>query len=357
MHKKNIYSTIIEKSLSGEPFDQKVCVDILASKDFKLLKLLDAAFEIREKFWGREVRLHILNNVQNGLCPEDCSYCAQSKRSTAPIEQYPMKSDDEILTEAKQAYESGAFRYCMVLSGNGPTQKHVDRLVKLVKVIKKQYPLEVCVSPGVIDEKGMKELKNAGLDRINHNLNTSKDNYPKICTTHTYDDRVHTLKSAHKQGLQICSGIIVGMGESHEDIVELALQLKAFKVDSMPINFLIPIEGTSIDAPKHLTPEYCLRVLCLFRFLNPSTEIRIAAGREYHLRDMEVMALYPANSLFLSGYLNVKGSTSSKTLRMIKDAGFTINSEIPLDDLLSKKNVYLESANQIKNLNDLRPNK
>ncbi len=186
------------------------------------------------------------------------------------------------------------------------------------------------------------------MNRLNHNINTSENHYENICTTHSFQKRIETLEAAQKVGLDICSGVIIGMGETQDDIINMALKLRQLEnVKSIPVNFLLPIPGNTLTHANKLTPEYCLRVLCLYRFLNPTAEIRIAAGREHHLRDLQAFALYPANSLFLDGYLNAKGSSRKKTLQMIKDAGFTIKSEQNLDDLLEK-----EDNNFHNNIND-----
>jgi len=361
MMDRSFYFNLVNTSLNRQIVSREDCHTILTSSEVELLPLLDAAFQIRKKYTGREVKVHVINNIQNGLCPENCHYCAQARTSDAPIEKYPVKSDEEILTEAKAAYESGAYRYCMVSSGRGPSEKRVEHLGKLIKKIKSLYPIHICVSAGLIGEDGVKRLKEAGLDRLNHNLNTSERFYPEICTTHTYQDRLNTLKSANAVGLEICSGIIVGMGETHNDVIDVALNLRELKSPSIPVNFLIPIEGNVLSRYYNLTPEYCLRVLCLFRFLNPTAEIRVAAGREGHLRSLEVMSLYPANSLFMDGYLNTKGSSMAKTLRMIKDAGFTINSDKSIDALLKMAETdeasYRVDGTEafMKGLNELRP--
>ena len=201
----------------------------------------------------------------------------------------------------------------------------------------------------------------AGLDRLNHNLNTSESYYPQICTTHTFGDRLNTLMAAKQAGIEVCSGMIAGMGETHQDIIEVAKRLRAIKAASIPVNFLISIEGNQLSVPQGLTPEFCLRILCLFRFLNPQAEVRVGAGREGHLRSMEILSLYPASSLFLQGYLNSKGSANAKTLRMIKDAGFQIKSDVNLDELLASEtedlfvNSFDDAKATLKDLKDLRP--
>ncbi len=357
----DFYSGLTQKSLSGQILDAATCRQILTSPDIDVFPLINAAYEIRKKFHGKVVSIHIINNAQNGYCPEDCHYCAQAKSSQADIVEYPLKPDEEILEEARQAYESGAFRYCMVFAGRGPSERRTEHLANLIQKIKATYPIEVCVSAGLLDKQKAQVLKDAGLDRLNHNLNTSENNYPNICTTHTYADRLNTLKAAKDVGLEVCSGMIVGMGENAADVISVALQLRAINARSIPINLLVSIDGTQLKEHPDLSPEYCLRVLCLFRFLNPSAEIRIAAGREIHLREQEVLSLYVANSLFMDGYLNTQGSSRLKTLRMIRDAGFTINSEQNLQELLDAEShtacgkTLDEKELFLKNLRDLRP--
>ena len=335
----SFYADLAEKSLNGDCLTEDECKQVLTTPSEDLLLLLNAAFKVRKTYFDRDVSIHILNNAKNGHCPEDCSYCVQAKSSDTDIVDYPMKTEDEIMLEAKSAYESGAFRYCMVFAGRGPSKKRVEKLSGLVKKIKETYPIQVCLSPGLIDDADEQQLKEAGLDRLNHNLNTSEQMYEKICTTHTYQDRLNTLKSAQKAGLETCSGMIVGMGETADDIIEVALKLRDLKSPSIPVNFYMPVEGAplaeDIDPFKALSPEYCLKVLCLMRFLNPKAELRAAAGREIHLRSMQSFALYPANSLFMDGYLNTKGSNMEGTLQMIKDAGFTPKTDFNMDALIN----------------------
>jgi len=350
---RRFYTELARQSLEGAELGNDACARILSDASLEILPLLDAAFEVRKHYFGREVRVHILNNAQNGHCPEDCHYCAQAKSSKADIEEYGMKSDEEMLQEARQAYGKGASCYCMVFAGRGASQSRIDRLKRVLAQIKSEFPgKEICVSTGFVSNQGAVELKQAGLDRLNHNLNTSEAHYPQICTTHTFADRLNTLLAAKNAGLKVCSGMIVGMGEEHADIIDVARRLRALKAESIPVNLLVPIEGNVLSLQEaYLTPDFILRVLCLFRFLNPSSEIRVAAGRELHLRSMEVMALYPANSLFLQGYLNAKGSPNARALRMIKDAGFSIKSEVNLDELISSDKPKAE----LKTFKELRP--
>ncbi len=355
------YRNLAQKSLSGEILDDATCLEILTSPEVTLLPLLDAAFQVRQQYWGNDVTIHIINNAQNGLCPEDCAYCVQAKSSKADIDTYPAKEEDEMMAEAKRAYEAGAYRYCMVFSGRGPRPKRIEKLAQIIQKIKAAYPIQVCLSAGLMDEEGARVLKEAGLDRLNHNLNTSESNYPNICTTHTYNDRKATLMAAKSNQLEICSGMIVGLGEEPKDVIEVAKTLRDMGSKSIPINFFIPIEGAVLQDTQSLTPDYALRVLCMFRFLNPESELRMAAGRELHLRSMQVMGLYPASSLFMDGYLNTKGTNTLQTLTMIQDAGFKIRASKELDEVLanleSAPTATMDEAGQVirKQLEDLRP--
>ncbi|MAE95098.1 MAG: biotin synthase BioB [Deltaproteobacteria bacterium] len=314
-----------EQALQGEAPSEDDGLWVLEGEDVQLLPLLQAAYAPREKHFGRTVMVHVLNNVQNGLCAEDCGYCAQSKSSEAAIRKYPMKSDEEILAEAENAARAGASRYCMVLSGRGATLEHTRHLAELIRTVKETLPIEVCLSAGLVNDEQARILAEVGLDRLNHNLNTSASHYPEICSTHSYADRVETLQAAKNHGIGSCSGMIVGMGESSRDILEVAFELRELEVPSIPVNFLIPIEGNRVLSDGSLTPERCLRALSLVRLVNPGAEVRVAGGREGHLRAMGSLALWPANSLFIEGYLTTRGDDERDTYQMIEDAGFEVH--------------------------------
>ena len=318
------YARLAERALRDEPPGDAQALWILDGDDVELLPLLHAAYVPRRSRFGRKVMVHILDNVQSGLCPEDCGYCSQSRDSTAAIRKYPLKSDDEILAGAERAALAGASRYCLVLSGRGPSLERTRRLADIVRRVKERFPIEVCLSVGILEEEHARLLADAGLDRLNHNLNTSEAHYAEICSTHDHADRVRTLVAAKKSGIQPCSGLIVGMGEASRDVVDVAFQLRELEVPSIPVNFLIPIEGNPIASDGTLTPERCLRTLALMRLVNPRAEIRVAGGREGHLRALGPLALWPANSLFVEGYLTTRGDAVAETYRMIHDAGFEV---------------------------------
>ena len=319
-----IYAELAERALRGEAPSEEVALSLLEDEAVELLPLLQAAFVPRRHHFGRGVAVQVLNNLQNGLCPEDCGYCAQSRVSETPVRQYPMKSDEEIFAGAERAARAGAARYCMAMSGRGPSLERTRRLASLVRRLKDRYPIELCLSVGLMDERHTRLLAEAGLDRLNHNLNSSESHYPEICTTHRWSDRLATLEAARRQGLEICSGLIVGLGETGSDLVEVAFKLRELEAASIPVNFLIPIEGNPLQADGSLTPERCLRALCLMRLVNPAAEIRVAGGREGNLRGLQSLALYPANSLFVGGYLTTRGDPMAETFAMIADAGFEV---------------------------------
>jgi biotin synthase len=307
------YATLAERALRDEIPSEEEALWILDGDDVELLPLLEAASVPRRRYFGNRVMVHILNNVQNGLCPEDCGYCAQNQDSTSAIRKYPMKSDEAIFAEAEKAARAGATRYCMVLSGRGPSLATTRELAALVRKVKERHPIEVCLSVGLLGEEHARILAEAGLDRLNHNLNTSERHYPAM------------LRAAKKCGIEPCSGLIVGMGEESRDVVEVAFELRELEVPSIPVNFLVPIEGNPVLSDGSLTPERALRVLALMRLVNPRAEVRVSAGREGHLRALGALALWPANSLFVEGYLTTRGDAVNDTYRMIEDSGFEVD--------------------------------
>jgi biotin synthase len=318
------YMTLADKAINDEPLTREECRAVLNAPDDELLALLHAAFQVRSKYFGRTVRLQMLQNAKSGACQEDCHYCSQSTISTAPIERYNLLPQKQMMEGARQAAASKAQRYCIVISGRSPLDREIDEIAGAVRSIKQEVPIQICCSLGLMTESQAKRLKAAGVDRVNHNLNTSEAFHASICTTHTFQDRLATIKNARAAGLEICSGGIVGMGEKNEDVIELAMALRDVKPDSIPLNMLTPVSGTPLELADNLTPQRCLKVLCLFRFLHPRTEIRIAGGREHNLRSLQPLALYPADSVFVNGYLTTPGAPAPEVWGMIKDLGFTI---------------------------------
>lgn len=322
------YLDLAEKALQEHPLTRQECYAVLDSPEDSILELLQAAFRVRKAYFGKKVTLHLILNAQSGLCSEDCTYCSQSAISKASITKYPWLDDETIVEGARRARAAKARRYCIVSSGHSPTRLGLKHLCLVLNRIKREVGIDVCTSLGFLSEEAARSLKEAGASRYNHNLNTSERFYPQVCTTHTYQERLRTLQNARQAGLELCCGALFGMGETADDIINLALALRELGPDSIPINFLHPVPGTPLEKVEYLTPLKCLNILSLVRFLNPQSEIRIAGGREFHLRSLQPLGLYPANSIFVAGYLTTPGQTPEAAWRMIADMGFEIEPEI-----------------------------
>jgi biotin synthase len=315
---------LAQQVLDGHRLTADEGLGILRSGDDELLDLLAAAYRVRHRWFGNRVDLNFLINAKSGLCGEDCGYCSQSRVSRVEIPRYNLVTAREILDGARLAAERQAKTYCLVISGRAPTDQELDTLSQIIPRVKATYRLKICFSVGLLSVEQAARLKACGIDRINHNHNTSARFYPRICTTHTYEDRLCTLRAVRQAGLEICSGGIVGMGEEDADVVELALRLGQLQAEAVPVNFLLPIAGTPLEGQSRLNPRYCLKVLVLFRLANPRCELRIAAGREVHLGPLQPLGLYPANSIFVGDYLTTKGQPPDEDFRMIEAMGFTV---------------------------------
>jgi biotin synthase len=310
--------------LKGYCLSHDEALAVLRSSDIELLDLVAACYRLRHRFWSTTVQLYFLMNAKSGLCPEDCSYCSQSKISQAEIPVYNLISESKLLDAAKVCAERGASTYCLVISARGPTEREIQAVEHIVPKIKERFNLNVCACLGLLTPEHAQRLKACGVDKVNHNLNTSERFYPEICTTHSWQDRVETLKAVRGAGLELCSGGIIGMGESDNDVVEMAFSLREIQVESIPLNFLNPIDGTPLAASKQLNPRYCLKALCMLRLVNPKSEIRIAGGREMHLGTLQALGLYVANSVFIGDYLTTKGQPPEADYKMIEEMGFRV---------------------------------
>jgi len=310
--------------LAGHEVDRDEARAMLDSPDEELLDLLAAAYRLRQRAFGNTVQLFFLMNAKSGLCPEDCGYCSQSKVSDAEIPRYNLLSAPKLLEAARMAAERNSKTFCIVISARGPTQREMDAVCEIVPKIKQEHDLNICACLGLLTPEQAKRLADAGVDKVNHNLNTSSRYYAEICSTHTYDDRLATLSACREAGLSLCSGGIIGMGEKLDDVVEMAMELRTLKVESIPLNFLNAIDGTPLEHTSQLTPRDCLRALAMMRFVNPTAEIRIAGGRELHLRSLQPMGLYAANSIFVGDYLTTQGQLPEADEAMIRDLGFEI---------------------------------
>lgn len=316
-----------DRVLSGTPLDRSQAKAILDSPDSEILDLLAATFRIRRHYFGNTVQLYFLMNAKSGLCPEDCHYCSQSKISSAEIPRYNLLNREKLLAGAELAAERQSKTYCLVISARGPNERELQAVEAIVPEIKQKFGLNICACLGLLSPEQARRLKACGVDKVNHNLNTSQSHYSRICSTHSYQDRLDTLRAVRQAGLELCSGGIIGMGESPDDIVEMAFALRELAVESIPLNFLNPIAGTPLENEGQLTPGGCLKALSMFRFVNPQSELRIAGGRELHLRSLQPLGLYAANSIFVGDYLTTEGQPAAADFQMIADLGFRITGQ------------------------------
>lgn len=296
-------------------------LELMNLKGYECVELFSFANHIRSNL-GDRIDLCSIVNAKCGLCPEDCKFCAQSVHSDTQITPYPMMNEEEILNIAQMMEEEGAARFCIVTSGKEVNGEDFESILSTIRRIRKETGLSICISSGVLTEERALALKSAGTTRIHHNLETSRNFFNKICTTHTYDEKIGTIHTAKKAGLEICCGGIIGMGESVKDRLELAFTLKELDIDSIPINILNPIEGTPINIyiEKSIKPLEILKTISVFRLILPEKNIRIAGGREKNLRDLQGLCLLAgANGLLLGNYLTTQGRVPGDDIRMIND--------------------------------------
>jgi len=299
-------------------------LSILNMSDDKLPELLNKVYLIRKKHKGNRVGVQLLTNARSGNCSQNCAYCAQSSVSKAEIEKYRSVSSEKIMEDGELALRENLERHCLGLSGIRFSDAEIDEFAEKIKKLKSKVNTPICCSIGLLTPEQARKLKAAGVDRINHNLNTSEKFYPNICTTHTYRERIDNIKMLQGIGFEICCGGIIGLGEDKDDIVDMLFTIKEINPQSVPINFFIPIKGTPLENIdlSHLTAEYCLKVLCLARLMLPNSDIRCAAGREIYLKGREKEMFYAVDSIFASGYLTARGDSIKETIKIIKDSGF-----------------------------------
>lgn len=320
------FAEIAERVLAGgEAATREEALAMLNASDAETFALVDAASTLRRHFFANTVKVNYLVNLKSGLCPEDCTYCSQRLGSEADVLKYTWIKSDEAVKQATYGIQGGASRVCMVASGRGPTDRDVERVSGMIENLKSEHPeVEVCACLGHLKDGQAQRLKQAGVDAYNHNINTAESHYTEICSTHTYQDRVDTVNEAQAAGMSACSGLIVGMRETNEQVVEAIFALRDMGSDSIPVNFLMPFDGTPLEGTWDLTPMQCLRILATVRMVAPDKELRMAGGREIHLRSLQSLALHVVNSLFLGDYLTSVGQSALDDLKMIRDGGFEV---------------------------------
>ena len=312
-----------ELNTSTDPqLTREEAIEILNTPDDKLEELIKRAEVLRRKYKGNHVSIHILTNARSGNCSQDCSYCAQSSRSKADIDEYKWVSDEKLYADNDFVNEHNLSRHCIGLSGMQFTDEEIEELVKKIRKMKEDGT-HLCCSIGFLTKKQALILKEAGLDRINHNLNSSRNYYSHICTTHTFDQRVENIHMLQRLGFEICSGGIIGMGETMKQRIELAFELKELEVCSVPMNILNPIPGTPLEHMPPISDEEILVTIAIFRFILPRTFIRFAGGRARLSRETQKQALSAGvNGLLMGDMLTTLGSGVNEDKSLAREAGY-----------------------------------
>lgn len=275
-----------------------------------LPELIAIANKVRQDSVGQSLELCSIMNAKSGLCAQDCKFCAQSGRHSTGITAYPLKNKAEMIAAAKRAKEIGAGRFDIVTSGNRLSKEELNVIADAVREITDKMGIKMCASLGKMNKDELVLLKKAGLSRYHHNLEAPPNYFHKIVTTHTFQDRIKTISAAKKAGLEVCSGGIIGMGETLDDRIDLALMLNELDVDSVPINILVPIKGTPFEGVNPISADEAIRTIALFRIILKDKIIKIAAGRETVLKDSQIQAFMAgANGMLIGGYLTIKGRT------------------------------------------------
>jgi biotin synthase len=312
--------SLTDRVLQGEEISQTEAYSLMEFRGREIYELLAAANLLRDYYQGNRVSLCAIINAKSGRCPEDCAFCAQSSHYGAKIKVYPLVDPEVIVRRAKEAWEVGARRFSIVTSGKSLTESEVEKICLTIKGISKENKVQTCASLGMLSKEEACALKEAGLWRYHHNLETSRGYFPKICSTHSYDENIRTIKIAQEAGFKVCCGGIFGMGESVEDRIMLAFTLKALRVDSIPVNFLNPIPGTKLEGTHLLNPLECLKILAVLRFILPTREIITCGGREQNLRSLQSLMFFAgASGTMLGNYLTTEGRRPEEDLQLIKD--------------------------------------
>lgn len=312
---KELKKRILEGTLIGKS-------EAMELENADLEELCKAADEIRTYFCGNRFDLCTIINAKSGKCSENCKYCAQSAFYQTAVEEYPLLETEEIIRQGKYNSERGVLRYSLVTSGRSLNQTEIKQACESISKLKEEVNIEVCVSFGLLNEEAFRRLKEAGITRVHNNLETSRRNFANVCTTHSYDDKIAAIKAAKKAGLTVCSGGIMGLGESMEDRIDMVLDLRALGVRSIPVNMLNPIKGTPYEQNQRLTVADMRRIVAIFRFLIPDAFIRLAGGRGLMEDRGRKCFESGANAAISGNMLTTAGITIENDMKMLKELGF-----------------------------------
>jgi len=311
-----------KKVLSGQKITTGEAVSLINISDESLQFFSDAANEITRAFNGNTVDVETLINAKKGTCPEDCTFCSQSGFYKTGIDTYKLLSAETIVDNARRAKDSGAKSFCLVCAWRGPSEHDFEDICKIIEKVNSEVGIEMNCSLGFITDNMAKNLKKLGVKRYNHNLEAARSFFSKICTTHSYQDRIDTAQIVKQNGLELCCGGILGMGESRMQRLELGFDLAKLNPEECPINILVPQKGTPLELQPKLSTGEILRTVAVFRFLMPKTILKIAGGREIHLvNDQEKVLLGGANGIITGGYLTIGGNTPQEDFQMISKIG------------------------------------
>lgn len=321
---KQMISDVLDSVLSGTNIDHGIVSELSQAEGADLWDLFAAAGRVRGHFRGETVDICSIVNAKSGACSEDCSYCAQSVHHDTETRVYPLISVDRIAEAAASSKKNGANRFCIVTSGRGiDSHNDLENIAEGIQRVR-DIGLSPCATLGTLTRDQLSYLKDAGLERYHHNIETSRDFFPRICTTHSFNERLEVLNNASSLGLSACSGGILGMGESMEDRIKMAFTLREIDVDSVPINFLMPIKGTPLENVTAITPLEALHSLALFRLVLPRKEIRVCAGRGTTLGRLHPLIFSAgADGFMIGNYLTTSGLDPEEDLKMVRDLGLT----------------------------------
>lgn len=318
----NIISELKEKVLKGKLISKEEAMSLI---DASLEELTASANEIRKYFCGNNFDICTIINGKSGKCSENCKYCAQSAHYCAETETYPLLDTETVLKEAVYNVNKGVPRFSIVTSGRALTDKEVDNVCETYKILRKETTVVPCASHGLLNYEQFCKLKSAGVERIHNNLETSRRNFPNICTTHTYDDKINAIKNAQKAGLNVCSGGIIGLGETMEDRIDMAIDIRDLGIRSVPVNILNAIKGTPYEDVPRLNYDEICRIIAIYRFINPNASIRMAGGRGL-LEDKGKRAFMSGSNAAISGdMLTTSGISIDTDMKMLEELGYKVS--------------------------------
>ena len=310
-----------KKIIDGYQINKEEAIQLL---EFPLELLTEGAQNIRKALCGDSFDMCTIINAKSGHCSEDCKYCAQSRHYNTKADVFPLLSNEKIVKDALENEKNGVNRYSLVTSGKRASKEEVDKLCNAFKAIQKVSEIKLCASNGLLDYDSFLKLKQSGVTRYHNNLETSRKFFPSICSTHSYDEKINTIKAAQKAGLNVCSGGIIGLGESNEDRIDMAFELRDLNINSIPLNLLNPIEGTPLFNVAKVSEEEFIRIAAIFRYINPKAIIRLAGGRSLLTNFGKRLFKSGVNGTISGNLLTTYGNSTANDIEMIKELNFKI---------------------------------